>query len=217
MTRPTSTTRRQWLIPAGLVLFSLVPMAGGAVRVASLVSGAEVTRENARFFDAPVPVLVHIFGAAVFALLGAFQFVPGLRRGGRGWHRVAGRVTVVAGLAVGLSGLWMTVFYPDAPGDGLPVRVIRLFVSVGMLVSIVLAFLAIRRREVRTHRAWMMRGYALAMGAGTQVFTHVPYALLVGVPTHNVRAVLMAAGWVINIAFVEWILRRPRARHLVPA
>ena len=65
----------------------VVPMGGGAVRVASLVSGAEVTRDNARFFDAPVPVLVHIFGAAVFALLGAFQFVPSLRRGGRRWHR----------------------------------------------------------------------------------------------------------------------------------
>lgn len=215
MTR--STSRRQWLIPAGLVLLSLVPMGGGAVRVAQLVSGTAVTQENARFFDAPVPVLVHIFGAAVFALLGAFQFVPSLRRGGRGWHRVAGRVTLVAGLAVGLSGLWMSVFYPDAPGDGLPLRVIRLFVSTGMIASLVLAFLAIRRRDVGTHRAWMMRGYALAMGAGTQVFTHVPWALFIGVPVHNVRAVLMAAGWAINLAVVEWILRRPRVRRLAPA
>ena len=47
---------------------------------------------------------MHIVGAAVYALLGAFQFSARLRRRRPGWHRRAGRVLVVAGLAVALSG-----------------------------------------------------------------------------------------------------------------
>ena len=34
-----------------------------------------------------------------------------------------------------------------------------------------LGFAAIRRRDIAAHRAWMIRGYALGLGAGTQVFT----------------------------------------------
>ncbi|MEQ1934735.1 MAG: hypothetical protein ABL962_12820, partial [Fimbriimonadaceae bacterium] len=46
------------------------------------------------------------------------------------------------------------------------------------------------------------------MGAGTQVFTHVPYFVLVGKPGELSKAVLMGAGWVINIVVAEWIIRR---------
>ena len=40
-----------------------------------------------------------------------------------------------------------------------------------MAASIVLGFTAIRRRDIAAHRAWMIRAYALGLGAGTQVFT----------------------------------------------
>lgn len=46
------------------------------------------------------------------------------------------------------------------------------------------------------------------MGAGTQVLTHVPYFALVGTPDEGLRAVLMGAGWVINLIVAESIIRR---------
>ena len=45
------------------------------------------------------------------------------------------------------------------------------------------------------------------MGAGTQVLTHLPWFILVGTPGESSRAVLMGAGWVINIIVAEWIIR----------
>ena len=42
-----------------------------------------------------------------------------------------------------------------------------------MAIAIVVAFLAIRRGDVRTHSAWMTRAYAIGLGAGTQVL-HLP-------------------------------------------
>ncbi|WP_307429841.1 DUF2306 domain-containing protein [Pseudarthrobacter defluvii] len=62
--------------------------------------------DNARFFDSPVPVLIHIPTVTLYLVLGAFQFVPSLRRGNRGrasWHKLAGRILVPAGLLAALS------------------------------------------------------------------------------------------------------------------
>jgi uncharacterized membrane protein len=200
--------RPEWLVPAGLLLLSAVPVAAGSARVAELAGGARVTADNARFFAMPLPVVLHIFGASIFCVLGAFQFVPSLRRRRPRWHRVAGRLLVPCGLVAALSGLWMTLFSDLPPGDGDLLTVFRLFFGTAMAVSIVLATLAIRRRDVRRHRVWMTRGYAIGLGAGTQVLTHVPWVLLVGVPGEFTRAMLMGAGWVINLVVAEWALRR---------
>jgi uncharacterized membrane protein len=164
----------QWLPPVGLIALSLVPVLAGAVRLNELMGNPEITANNARFVASPMPVTVHIVTVTVYSLLGAFQFVPALRRGRPSWHRIAGRLLVPAGLLVAISGLWMNFFYPRPPGDGESLVVVRLVVGLAMLASIVLAILAIRRRDVASHGAWMTRGYAIALGAGTQMFTGLP-------------------------------------------
>ena len=86
--------RREWWIPASLLALTFVPVAAGAARLVDLSSGR--TAENARFFDLPVPVVVHILGATTYCVLGAFQFMPSFRRRRPRWHRWSGRVLVPA-------------------------------------------------------------------------------------------------------------------------
>jgi len=140
----------------------------------------EITANNARFVASPIPVAVHIVSVTLYSLLGALQFVPLLRRGRPSWHRIAGRILVPAGVLVALSGLWMNFFYPRPPGDGESLVLVRLVVGSAMLASIVLAVFAILRRDFPSHGAWMTRGYAIALGAGTQVFTMLPWVLVFG-------------------------------------
>jgi uncharacterized membrane protein len=206
----SSSAKRQWLVPAGLILLSLVPMLAGAARVGEITGGAQVTPDNARFFASPVPVLVHIVGASVYCLLGAFQFAAGFRRRRPGWHRIAGRVLVPCGLAAALSGMWMALFYPRPPFDDVLLTPMRLVFGAAMAGCLVLGVAAIRRRDIARHRAWMARGYAIGLGAGTQVLTHLPWMLLAGQPRGMGRVLLMLAGWLINLAVVEWALRRRR-------
>jgi uncharacterized membrane protein YozB (DUF420 family) len=151
---------------------------------------------------------VHIVTAAVFAVLGAFQFAAGFRRRRPGWHRAAGRLLVACGLLVGLAGLWLTLFYPRGQNVGDLLTAFRLFFGCAMLVSIVLGFTAIRRGNVRGHRAWMMRAYAIGLGAGTQMFTGLFASFLVSPPTELSRALQDGAGWAINLAVAEWAIRR---------
>ena len=204
---PVKAGSAAWLV-AALLLLSAIPLAAGAFRLTQLAGGAEITPANARFFASPLPVVLHIVSASVYAILGAFQFAPGFRRRRPGWHRAAGRLVVVCGLLVGLSGLWMTLFYPRPAGDGELLYALRLLFGSAMVVSIVLGFAAIRRGDVIRHRAWMMRGYAIGLGAGTQVLTLAAGALIVGPPSELSRALLMGAGWVINLAVAEWAIRK---------
>ena len=118
---------------------------------------------------------------------------------------------MVLGLAVALSSLWMTLFYARHPGSGDLAYLFRLAFGSGMAVSIVLGFAAIRRGDVPRHRAWMTRAYALALGAGTQAFTQGIGAAVFG-PGEVVRDLMLGAGWVINLAVAEYIIRRPYRR-----
>ncbi len=207
----------EWGVPVALVVLCAIPLAAGAVRLVTLAVGAEITPENERFFAAPLPVVLHIVAAAAYIVLGAFQFVPSLRRRKPGWHGRVGRLLVGSGLVAALSGLWMTQFYQLPAHDGVLLYGFRLLFGSLMAMSVVLGFAAIRRRDIARHRAWMMRGYALGLGAGTQVLTLGIGEIVFGAPGEVARGLLMGAGWAINLALAEWIIRRPPSAPARPA
>src|ERR1700730_5029985 len=209
MTPVANSARPRWLTPTGLILLSAVPVIAGAVLLIALAAGAHITPQNARFFASPIPVVLHIPPASVSLLLGPLQFVPAFRRRRPGWHRAAGRLLIPCGLAAALAGLWMTLFYPLAPRGGELLRGVRLVFGSAMAVSLVLGFTAIRRRDIANHRAWMIRGYAIAQGAGTQVLLSVPWLVMTGRSAEGLsKTLMMADAWMINIALAEWIICR---------
>ena len=170
---------------------------------------------NPRLTASPVPVVVHIVSALSYAVLGAFQFSAALRRRRPGWHRAAGRVLVVLGLAVAFSALWMTVFYPRQPGTGVLAYLFRLAFGSGMAASIILGFAAIRRGDVARHRAWMTRAYALALGCRHPGVHQGHRTARSSAPAMLVIDLSLGAGWVINLAVAEYVIRRPARRRTI--
>lgn len=199
----------RWFL-AALGLLAVVPFAASVVRLVELAGDPRVTPENARFVQSPGPIAVHVVAAVVFWAVGAAQFLPWSWRGHRAWHRWAGRVLLVpAGLGMALSGLWMTLAYPWPEHDGVLLASMRVVVSVTVTVALLLGLVEARRRRFAAHRAWMARAYALGLGAGTQVFTTLPWVAVTGAaPVGTPRALLLGLGWLVNAAVVEWWLRR---------
>jgi uncharacterized membrane protein len=180
----------------------------GAVRMTTLAGGAAVTPDNVRFFVSPIPVVTHIISVTIYAVVGAFQFSPGVRQRWPNWHRAAGRILVLAGLVTALSGLWMAMFYDIVPADTALLHAFRLFFGAAMAVSIVLGFHAIRLRRVDQHQAWMRRAYAIGMGAGSQALIQIPYVMIVGQPDSFTHALLMVGAWLLNLAIAESLILR---------
>lgn len=197
-----------WLIPVGFTLLTLIPIISGSLRLTQLAGGPELIPAAARFTDFPVPVVLHIVAGVVFSIVGAFQFIPALRRGRRSWHRIAGRVLIPAGAVVALSALWMASLSDLPPGDGPALLVIRWIFGTYLLAALALAVRALVRRRYAEHGAWMTRAYALGVAAGTQAIVLIPGSILYGSSDETSRAVAMTFGWLINLAVAELVIRR---------
>jgi uncharacterized membrane protein len=179
----------------------------GSLRLVQLAGGPEIIAADERFATFPLPDVLHVLGSAIYVLLGALQFVPRFRRRHRTWHRRAGRVLIVAGLLVAASALWMTLLYQPKPGTGDLLYVLRLAFGSVMIACLILGFTAIRHRNIAAHRAWMIRAYAIGLAAGTQAFTEgIGQALLGAGELQGDFA--KAAGWAINLAVAEWVIKR---------
>ena len=210
-----NATRIDWKVPLVLLFFCTLPLAAGIARLVGLSGNPEISTENARFVAAPFPVIVHILSVSLFSILGALQFSSTLRQERTQWHRVAGRIVAAIGIIAALSGLWMTVMYPIPPelqGDLL--YAVRVFVSVAMLLSIFVAVAAVKGGDIATHRAWMIRVFALGQGAGMQVVVLLPWMLLIGKPSVLQRDVLMSLAWLINLLLAEMTIQRWLPRNL---
>ena len=68
------------------------------------------------------------------------------------------------------------------------------------------------RRDFVQHGDWMLRGYAIGLGAGTQVLTLMVGEVVAGPPSELSRALLMGAAWMINLAVADSAIRKRPAR-----
>jgi hypothetical protein len=208
----TSLTRIDFNVPLVLILLSIVPAFGGIGRLLSVARHTTVNPDDARFLHAPVPVVIHIFSATLFCILGAFQFSRGFRLRWPRWHRRVGRVLALCGLLAGATGLWMTAFYEIPTSlQGPLLYGVRLAVAAAMMASILIAWRSILRRDIARHEAFMIRAYALGQGAGTQALVLLPSFVIAGGAGGVTRDVLMSLSWVINVVVAEGIIRRRRA------
>lgn len=209
--QPAASRRSRGII-AALVVFGIIPVALGIAHLATVVAGMDVSAKALYFLASPLPIALHVLGAAIYVLLGPLQFSAGLRRRAPRWHRAAGRLLVVSGLAVGVSALWMTLTLPHQAGGGDLLFAARLLFGFAMVGAIGFGFWAIRQGDVSTHRRWMTRAYAIGLGAATQILVLMLAEIVAGHPGDLTRAFLMSGSWLINLAIAEWTVRRKPVR-----
>jgi hypothetical protein len=102
----------------------------------------------------------------------------------------------------------MQLSYELPRRDGPLLACLRVVFGSLMIVAIAWGAVALGRRDFVRHGRWMLRAYAVGMGAGTQALILLPWTLLVGEPGPGVNGLLMGAGWVVNLVAAEWIVRR---------
>jgi hypothetical protein len=210
-TRSGRSVRSGWRAQVGLLALALIPVLTGTARLVEVFGGPRTMPDNPRIAGAASPAVLHIVGGAVFLVLGALQFSPRLRQRHPTWHRRAGRALMLLGVTAALAALWMTLLYPRQTGTGSVLHALRLGFGTALAATIFLGFRAIKRRDLVQHRAWMTRAYAIALAAGTQALTIGVGGAMFG-KTVMVTDLSTLAGWVINLALAEAIIRR-RGAH----
>ena len=152
-------------------------------------------------------IVVHVF-SAVFALaLGSFQFSEKLRARRPGLHRAMGRLYLGVGVLVGgLSGLYLAGGAFGGPAARLGFAALAL----AWLYSGWKAYAAIRGGDVASHRAWMLRNFALTTAAVT-LRIYLPASMLAGIPFELAYPAIAWLCWVPNLLAVSLVTVRSRS------
>lgn len=201
--------RRRWLLPAGLLTITALPVIVAALRLVQIPTGS-LPDDVAYFTATPIAHFGHAAAGIAFCLLGPLQFVRPIRARFPAVHRLSGRIFAVAGLALALSGLRMVAAFPHSATwllDGT-----RIAASLALAVSLFLAIRAIRRGHVAQHRAMMIRSYALGMGGTTVALPAIPALLITGAPLDGLAgdAVFLSC-WLVSLGLAEWAIARGSA------
>ncbi|NUT59449.1 MAG: DUF2306 domain-containing protein [Agromyces sp.] len=209
-------TRAGW---AWVVLSSLA-IAAFAVVPYLTASLADLSASGAGVADtyAGLPAIVqaafyaHIAAGGLALVAGPLQFWRGLRDRYRVVHRWIGRSYLAAVAIAGVSGLVIAPFSEA----GLAGSVGFGTLAVLWLVTAWRGYRAIRARDVASHRAWMMRNFALTYAAVTLRLwlglliglQAIPGDLDVDAAFANAYGVVPFLAWLPNLVVAEWLIRR---------
>ena len=105
---------------------------------------------------AEVGLIIHLAGILPASFLAVFQFVPAIRHKWILVHRVNGYVILMLSI-VSTVGAFMSA--RNAFGRGLEVQLAVGVIGIMFIVSMVLAYINIKRLQIEQHRAWMLRGW----------------------------------------------------------
>ena len=194
------------VVPAALYFGTLLTILLALVQAVQIPLGA-LPEDSQRLSATPVWHFMHVLGGATFGILGPIQFGRVLARRYGPLHRVMGRLFVAAGVMISLSSLSLLWHFPDA--YSMAINVGRLLFGVALVVALSLAVLAIRKRDFPRHRNWMIRAYAIGMGATAVTMVFFPIYVVTGAPPLGLAADIVFLGsWMACIIFAEALVRR---------
>jgi Predicted membrane protein (DUF2306) len=192
-----------------LLLATIIPVGSAALRIYQIPLGL-LPQDAIKFTSVPWSHFLHALGGVLFGLLGPLQFASALKHRFGRLHRISGRIFVLAGPLLGLSALRLVTVFPDYSTWLLALA--RFVAGLALCTSLIAALVAIMKRRVEQHRAWMIRAYAIGMGPASISFIMLPIFLIRGeAPTGYSADLLFVLSWVINLSIAEWTIRRPKS------
>lgn len=154
---------------------------------------------------------LHFAAGLAFVALAPLQLWPALRRARPSLHRIVGRVAVVTGFVLAISGVAIAYLAPERPVAE------RIFMTLFFAIYAALLGLGLRAalaRDLAAHRAWMIRMATVALTPITQRLVFTVFAATLGIDgLDTFWQLFTSAAWIalgLNVAGVEAWLRGPR-------
>lgn len=151
--------------------------------------------------------LTHFLAGSLVIVIGALQLSKWLRQRNLALHRWLGRVYVIGVGFGGIAGLVMAFNSTGGPVTHLGFGML----AVLWLGTTAKAYLSIRAGNIKEHRAWMLRSYALTLAAVT-LRLYLPLFDLFGIPFEQAYLAIAWLCWVPNLLITEWVVIGTRAR-----
>jgi len=212
-----SNTLYNWPV-VGILLFLTgiagIPAMFGVAIVALGVFGfaGESSFISSIHFTQPGAMFVHGGAGILFFLTMPFQFSPRVRAKNPKRHKLAGRIAVVSGCIMAISGVWMhNVLSPESQGIRYSILILT---SMAICSSFLIALWHVIKGNIQVHQLWMARAVAIVLAAITPLFIDIfiliifsGFEVIFNMLTQFQYDYGRLLGIVINLSIVEIIMR----------
>jgi uncharacterized membrane protein len=196
-----------WKTPLILALLVAIPVALSVERLMWFANGADPMAEamdTPHFANVPIPIIAHVASSSMFCLIAIVRLPPELRLASRRLHKTLGYIAAISGVLAALSAMVMVFIYPTGPFATTALNIVRFGFAALMGLCILNEVRTARARRITSHRAWMIRAFAVAVAASTQaVFMGLRFATI-GDPSPELATALLKLGFGLNAVFAEW-------------
>lgn len=176
------------------LMFLLTDMSGGLL---STKPATLLENQAWQFF-----FYLHIIAGGLALLIGWSQFSTGIRRRWISFHRLIGRVYLVAVLLSGFSGLFIARYATGVLVASLGFSSL----AICWLGLTGMGYHAVRQRRIASHHGWMIRSYCITCAAVTLRFW-IPLFSLLEIEFAVAYPIISWLSWVPNLLVDEWLVR----------
>jgi uncharacterized membrane protein len=185
----------------------------GAYALTNVIAPGLRTDFVAELFSAKtMRTIGHLGGGGIAIVAGALQFSTRLRFETPRVHRLIGRVYVVA---VVVSGVSAVLLAPVSAG-GVTAHFGFGLLGVLWVATALLAWARARGGDYVSHRAWMVRSYALCLAA-VMLRLYLPMSAIAGIPFEAAYPAISWLCWVPNLIVAEWLVLPGSVAPLEPS
>lgn len=159
-----------------------------------------------------IAFFVHVYASIWVLLAGFTQFSKKIQRHNPLLHRTMGYIYVADVILItGPAGLLMG-FYANG---GFTSRFAFVLLAVLWIFFTVVAFIKARQGDFKAHRKYMIRSFALTLSAITLRAWKWSITNSFELPPMDVYRAVAWLGWVPNLVFAEWLIRRNAKRKKI--
>jgi uncharacterized membrane protein len=156
-----------------------------------------------------IAFFIHVYASMWTLAAGFTQFSSAILRRWPSTHRLLGYIYVIDVLLItGPASLVMS-FYANG---GVVSKIAFILLAIGWIYCTAQALVEARKGNIRSHREFMIRSYALTLSAVTLRAWKYTITNTVELPPMDVYRIVAWLGWIPNILVAEYLISRSRAK-----
>lgn len=156
-----------------------------------------------------IAFFIHVYASLWVLLAGFTQFSKWIQRNNRRLHRTMGYIYATNVLLItGPAGLLMG-FYANG---GITSRIAFVMLAALWIFFTAMALVKARQKDFKAHRNYMIRSYALTLSALTLRAWKYALSNSFELPPMDLYRSVAWLGWIPNLIFAEWLIRRNKKK-----
>lgn len=156
------------------------------------------------YVENPILTILHILPGCFFILSGAWQFIRPLRNRLIHVHQLNGRIYIILGLIIGVTGIAMGI---NLGFGGSAETSASIVFGLFFLYALIRSYRHIIKKQFTLHREWMIRAYSIGLAVAIIRPLTGLFFTFTDIPFHTFFGISFWIAFIVHASFAEiWII-----------